>query len=554
MARWLVPLAALMAAAACGERGGGSAAAPFEPPPPPADLRRMALETDRYLVHYGPWDDQKIRVAQGYEVVIVHPAGGRVTREQVARIQGGGARRVLVLAYLSIGEDERTFGLTDDQMRADPRFRGDGTGPRMDPRGPGADGGPLDGLDPLGLPSNGGTGFASWYLDDNSVHNSPSGVGDGRPDRNAEFGGCFVNAGDPAWFEVLRHARLDAEGLAGLREILTRDHGRGLGCDGVFLDTVDTCAPNLWTDASSFNQSEFEWTAPGFSAFMRRLRQAYPDRMILQNRGLFFFDPRHPHYRSNPRGLIDFVLFESYRLDNHPGEEINAWFYNDNRHETAPKLMAEANRPDGFRVLSLGYAEGPPDRISQATLLGESTVGLDTLLEDIRVTQDLAGFRHYITDRGVALLNTFVRDHSTLEDREPPAWTSTYNGLRGSDGSPAPPVPRVGLQEVEPGPGRLTVRWDAALDLNRVRYALYVQAAPFDFGADPSLSRATRVVLEPRVGKGYADGVGPATYANEATVGGLTPGVTYHLVLRAFDASPAAHEERNTVVLTAVPR
>ncbi len=43
----------------------------------------------------------------------------------------------------------------------------------------------------------------------------------------------------------------------------------------------------------------------------------------------------------------------------------------DNLYNYAPKLMAEANRPDGFRVLSLGYAEGPG--ISYETLFGRST-------------------------------------------------------------------------------------------------------------------------------------------------------------------------------------
>ena len=76
--------------------------------------------------------------------------------------------------------------------------------------------------------------------------------------------------------------------------------------------------------------------------------------------------------------------------------------------------MAEANRPDGFRVLSLGYAEAPS--ISKDTLLGKSQVGLDNLLEDIRVTQQLVGFRHYISDALALLVNGFVKDHSDFSD------------------------------------------------------------------------------------------------------------------------------------------
>lgn len=83
------------------------------------------------------------------------------------------------------------------------------------------------------------------------------------------------------------------------------NYGRGLGCDGVFLDTIDTAAPNTYTSTASSNESKFEWTAPGFSAFIQHVRQAYPDRLILQNRGLFFFDPQYPHYAFTPRGNID---------------------------------------------------------------------------------------------------------------------------------------------------------------------------------------------------------------------------------------------------------
>jgi hypothetical protein len=503
------------------------------------------------MLYYGAWDAEKIRVARQYPLVVLHPTQGNVTRAQVAAIQRGEnpddpADDVLVLGYVSVGEDARTEHVSDEAMRLDPRFVGDGTGPR-------ADGSALEGIDPLGLPSPAGTGYASWYLDDNDVDRN--GAGDGRPDRNGVFGGCFVNAGDPAWFGVLEDMTRDGpDRVSGIREILSLDYGRGLGCDGLFLDTIDTAMPNAYTDPSSANPSEFEWTAPGFSRFLRRLREAYPRHVLLQNRGLAFLDPRHPHFRVTTRGSFDLLLFESYRLDNARDENNpHPYFYPDNRHNVAPKLMAEANRSDGFRVLSLGYAEGPPDRMSSATLVGLSTLGLESLLEDIRVTQELAGFRHYLTDRPLEVFNTFVRDHAVWEDRVPPVWSSTFNENRTPEGIPAPPTPRVGLREVEPGAGSLTVRWDVALDMNRVRYALYLQTRPFDFAADPGLSAAERRVLTPGMGRGYPDGPAPGVYPYEATVTGLVSGRTYYLVLRAFDESPAANEERNEEVRTAVP-
>src|SRR5205807_3987096 len=75
---------------------------------------------------------------------------------------------------------------------------------------------------------------------------------------------CSSDLGDPAWFDVVNGMTLDGpDRLSGLREVLTADYGRGLDCDGVFLDTIDTAAPNSYTNAGSANQTEFEWTEIG---------------------------------------------------------------------------------------------------------------------------------------------------------------------------------------------------------------------------------------------------------------------------------------------------
>ena len=210
--------------------------------------------------------------------------------------------------------------------------------------------------------------------------------------------------------------------------------------------------------------------------------------------------------------------------------------------------MAEANRADGFTVLSLGYAEGP--EIELETLNGGSAAGFDSLIEDILENQDRVGFRHYITDGGVAYPNSFVRDWADMDDNEPPVWTSTYNdNINPFPIPPGEPTPRVGIQEVVAGSDEVVVRWDVALDLNRVRYVLYYDASPLDFD---DLSSATRIELEPEIGAGYAQGIGPTTYAHQATVDSLARGFTYHFCIRAIDS--AGNEDRNRVVLTATLR
>jgi hypothetical protein len=522
------------------------------------NLRVAARAVDRYMANYGEWPSATVEVAKHYDLAIVHPGRGKVTRDLVAAIQAGvdpanPEDDVLVLCYVSVGEDLRGDFLSDDQIRADPRFRGDGTGPRIDPRGAGADGAPLAGIDPRGAPSNGGAGFASYYLDDNDVHNSANHVGDGFPDRNRIFHSMFVNAGDPAWFDVVDAMTIDsADRVPGLREVLTPSYGRGLDCDGVFLDTIDTAAPNSYTGPASANQSEYEWTAPGFGAFIRRIHDTYPARLILQNRGVFFFDPRRPQYAWNARGAIDFVLFESFRLDSNTNEEWDPIHYPENRYNAAPKLMAEANRPDGFTVLSLGYAAGPPDRMSTDTLTGASMLGYDSLLEDIHVTEQLHGMRHYLTDSHVSVVNDFVRAHGSLDDAAPPRWSSTYNDHGGTPAGE--PTPRVGIQAaIASGGGQVTVKWDVALDLHRVSYVLYAQPTPFDFAGDPKLSQARRVSLVPAVPPEYVQGVGPDRFAHQAVVSGLPAGQVQYMVIRAVDGAASANEDDNRVTLTVTP-
>jgi hypothetical protein len=55
----------------------------------------------------------------------------------------------------------------------------------------------------------------------------------------------------------------------------------------------------------------------------------YPDKFLLANRGLFFYNPDLPAYKFTLTGIVDFVLFESYRLDSSSGQWYNESFFSD---------------------------------------------------------------------------------------------------------------------------------------------------------------------------------------------------------------------------------
>lgn len=492
-----------------------------------------------YMVYYGVVTDEVIQTAKEYEVVILHPKNANLVREQVQEIQASGTK---VLGYISIGEDLRTDGLTPEEMKRDPRFAGDKTGPRVDPRPHGTVS--LDDVDPLGKESPGGSGYASYYLDDNDH--------DGKPDINVNFNCAFTNIGDPAWFEELEKMKMDGfDKIAGIREILTNDYGRGLGCDGLFLDTIDTCAPNKYTGDNEAIKTRFEWTAPGLIPFTKQLKEKYPTKLVLQNRGVFYFDSKLPHYKYMPRGNIDYLLYESYMLDSNTDILYYDTYFADNKYIFAPKIMAEASRPNGFEVLSLGYAEGPEEYALKDTLMGKSKKGMDVLMTDIREAQSV-GFHHYITDGGLGLVNDFVITHDEEEDTDAPVWSSVYNDTKVFPAEP--PDPRVGVREVEPVEGGVMVRWDVALDRNKVKYTLYYQKEEFDFEADPDLKKAQHVELIPDIGDGYQEAITADVYPYQAEVKGLDAGENYYFVIRAKDSSPNENEEKNTEVKSGVPK
>jgi hypothetical protein len=478
-----------------------------------------------YLIYYGTWDAAKIASARlNYRLVILHPSNANLTAANIATIRSGpngmigDSDDVKVLAYISVGEDDRPIV----EGRPGAPFPGDNGGPRVDPRSSSTL--PLAGINPLGAPSPGGTGFASYYLDDGG--NAINGTGgDGQPDRNATFGGYFVNPGDPAWFDVIKSNTIAVFRRAGLDELLTTTTGAGFGCDGVFLDTVDTPAPN------SFGATLYEWTAPAYQALVKRISDTYPAKLILANRGIFFYNPNLKTYEWTLRPYVNMVMFESYYSDS-SGSGLPTAFFDDNKYNYAPKINAEAARPDGFTVLALGYNNAMDPPALEFTDFFES--------------QQQQGWMLYRTNP--ALTSPFQQDAAAWNAANPdsaaPVWDTT------AATGPAGAAVRVGVQQVRGGNQSVTLRWDVARDqTGPVKYNVYyTTAATLDFAT------ATRINAVPvSLPASYRGGAGAGRYPFEYTITGLTNGVPVLCAVRAADAALPPHEEDNIVVLGAVP-
>ncbi|NOU84344.1 hypothetical protein GC102_00880 [Paenibacillus sp. LMG 31460] len=512
-----------------------------------SDLNRLRFESREtirnhvqdYLIYYGKWTDSLIDQArQKYRLVIIDTRSG-ISPKQIAKIRAGkdphdASDDVLVLAYVSIGEDLRTAGMSPDDMKKDARFVLDGSGPSTDPRAgapfPKGSDVPKD-LDLKGKASNGG--FAPFYLNDNFVTFGTIGKA-GTPDFNTNFKAAFVNPGHPEWFKALLDMKLQTDKVSGIKELLTRDSSQGYGCDGLFLDTLDTAAPNSFTDASSSNQGQFEWVQPGMKQLIANIRQAYPDRFLLANRGLFFYNPDLTAYAFTLRGLVDFALFESYRLDSSSAQWFNEATFNDNKYNYVQKLLAESDRGNGFRVLSLGYAEGPNGDLMKKALNGEQNEASKMLLADVQEANDL-GMVHYISNAQVAAIDTYVIDHRDAASK-PPIWGNTMTPPFGKPYT----EPRVGIQNIDIRGKNVFVQWDVAHSQARpISYTLYVkEGQDFDFKQDMKNQEAQAIPLNLGIPLDYA-GRGDRTkrYPYEDKVEGLASGKTYYFLIRARNAA-----------------
>jgi len=153
---------------------------------------------------------------------------------------------------------------------------------------------------------------------------------DGRVDqawilgKNENWGSFFVDASQPGWQKLM----VD---LAG--EFIRQ------GFDGIFLDTVDTV-------------DIYPKTRPGMLALIRQLRAAYPQSLLVMNRGFSVVDQLS--------GDLDAVMFED--LSTTYNFESQQYAYADDSGTAAQ--MAALSKKTGLPILALDYA--PPDNPGMA--------------------------------------------------------------------------------------------------------------------------------------------------------------------------------------------
>jgi hypothetical protein len=510
-------------------------------------------EVEDFALYFGPLTADAIQWAKEYDLVVLHPSFNQMSRASVAEIQAGCDPNnpdddVTVLAHVTIGEDLRTVDLSDDELRNIPTFIGNEKGPRRDPRDEQTNNLRLPNESFIGLPSNGGTKFASYYLDDISIANSPSGMGDGIPDRHGISGAAFTNPGDSEWFQTLKNLQYHQDfQVSGLDEIYTTDYGRGLGFDGFFIDMVDIAAPNYWTTEVDSTQTEFEWVASGVQKFIRRLRETYPNSTIMQNRGLFFFTPNFDHYEFSTREYIDYLLIECFRSCS--AGELNSVYYADNLFGYLPYLSIESNRNNGFKLLSLGFSNGLG--VPEATLRQRTDEKIDLVYEDMMASIQV-GMIPFVTNQKINLHNNFAKSLLHKPDTSPPSWLTLKDTSNYSNETLLQPTYREGIQRTIPTLGGMIVQWDVAADLSGIEYVLSYQTQPFNFDRDDPFSDATRLILTPRINQYYQkNGLSQNVYPYEQLITELDSNTEYYLHIQAVDKSMNRNGDNNQTVLIA---
>ena len=245
--------------------------------------------TSSYCVYYGNWTPELVSQAATFDLVILHPKSN-LTRAMVKKMQAGGA---LVVGYLSVGEDDtlHTSEATGGVSGADGKH-------------------------------------ANWYY-----------YKDGKPVKNGEWGSYFTRASNAHWRKALKTYRNEGkQGWYGYDYILN-----DLGCDGLFLDTLDTHAPKEW---GMYGDIE------GMANLIAEIKTNIGRKHLVLNRGLYFWESYYTsdEIMARVRSSASAVMFENYIEE----DDLAEW---------EGRLRAQYQKPDGFSVITLDYKTAKTDEI-----------------------------------------------------------------------------------------------------------------------------------------------------------------------------------------------
>jgi hypothetical protein len=241
------------------------------------------------------------------------------------------------------------------------------------------------------------------------------------------------------------------------------------------------------------------------SQLIQHLRERHPQKILIANRGLFYFSPywyRNTTY--NIRPFINGVLFEDYYTswDWQADTGIVSPYFEENRNNWAVWVNEEASQPDGFTVFALDYLN--PSQASYEAMLRNQIQY--TIVEN-----------HWLSYVTYILLDTITYGvfHNHLADHNPPTWKS-----------------HIGVYDVNFQDDSIEILAGLAEDQTPpVNYYVYYSTSPFNSPEEA------------------ADSVGPLTYqvVNNLVrfrIPALPPG-TYYFMVRARDNCNPPHEDKN---------
>lgn len=454
-----------------------------------------------------------------FDVVVINPGQPHCTPQVVQHLKTNGVD--YVLGYISVGED-----FIDDAIEAP---LDGGTGMLMYDASSGK------------LVPTPGNSLQSFYVDVDSqevtydsngkatkVLTTSRLIPDGIPDYNPTFLGYMVNP-DVNWRTVLETMRIGGSGItgrsltAGLQQIAEdrdpanmSDRTTNFGCDGFFLDTLDTAGPY---DGAGW----YPWTVDEMRDTVKYISDTYQDKTVFANRGAFFFSAGLQSPVTNEysidftiRPYINAFLFESFLYDSDPEKDLMTGiseYYLQNRYNVVPKVFAEASRVDGFTMFSLEYQSG--------------RAGIDSTAFDIDIRQ--FGFTAYLCqDRHLNTTDTIFADRlpDSQNDKRPPTWDTTGNELYNITSASS----RVGVQAVVEGidPAQAVVQWDVAIDQSsEISYDIVVKDL-----IGGAITTHTAVAFETNP-QWLHD---PTSHsANQFLISGLTTGTSYNIKVLASD-------------------